>query len=77
MKGWIEVTEEFYGGSKLVLINIEDISAIFSKQTTQSEFKDAKSTLYFRAVAGAYLHLKETYDELKQKISEATPQGGK
>lgn len=72
MKGWIEVTSIFFEDENLISVNICDIS-IFCKPRKQGTcYQTANTAISFRGEADQTIFVKETYDELKQKIKEAS-----
>lgn len=60
MKGWIEVTDR--DNEDKYLINLAHVGSVVSNNDTSTVY-DARDGEYF---------VKETYDELKAKIEEAT-----
>lgn len=71
MKGWIEVTTVFYEEENLMSVNICDISIFCNPRKKESYSEKANTAISFRGEADQTILVKETYDELKQKISEA------
>ena len=66
MKGFIEVTDDI----KTHLLNVKHIEEVWKN-------KDGKCTIYFAfnipdAVEQDHIHPRESYDEIKQRLEEAT-----
>lgn len=71
LKGWIECTSTFYDNDRVVLINIRDISSIYIINDPKDHVLNAKTGICLRRSEEVY-YVKESYDELKQKIKEAS-----
>lgn len=71
LRGWIECTSVFFDNDRVVLINTRDISSIYIVNDPKDHVLNAKTGICLRRAEEVYF-VKESYDEIKQKIKEAS-----